>query len=712
MSTRVDRIKIIEQAERYVRAGKIKEAIAEYERLSSTDPEDAGTLNIIGDLYARLGQNDRAVEAFRRVTEEYEKRGLFSQALAVQKKIYKITPDNLDFSLKLAELYGHQGFISDAKEEYRRIAEKCLKEKKVQEAIRIYERIAKLDKEDLEAKKTLAGLYREQGFLDAALDQMNELADARAARAEFEAAVDILNEALSINPGEARSLMHLVDVYKRQGRPEKAITLIEENLKASPDNVQLLNLLGNSYFDSGEVAKAEEAFAGILDNHPTNVNARIKLGRIRIARDDLDGAFELFEPLAASLVKKHKEEKAIGLLGLIIEHPRIHMPALEMLASIYRAGREERKLEVVLRTILGELRKLGAKERLVPVLSELRRLRPDQTQFATEARTLRNELGLPPEDMPEDETDLSEKDRQAIDETLAQADLYMQQGLVRIAKRLLENLRFRYPDSQAIAKKISILDEVRTHVDEDELRRRVERASALESKVKEKVAAERKVEERKKTGLPFAQETSEGEKLSTADIFAETDLVPFMSASPGEIRYYELERQAADELRLLETVFLRQSQGQMTQDERDLSNIVADFKRDLRTKLGLERADTHYQLGIAFMEQGLHAEAIEELSQAAEDADLAVDAVTAISMCYRYKRDFPEAERWLKKAFELAREGSDQYYALEYDLAEICEQSEDRDRALSLFKDILHWNPGFRNIASRVASLAGQTQAA
>lgn len=712
MSTRVDRIKIIEQAERYVRAGKIKEAIAEYERLSSTDPEDAGTLNIIGDLYARLGQNDRAVEAFRRVTEEYEKRGLFSQALAVQKKIYKITPDNLDYSLKLAELYGHQGFISDAKEEYRRIAEKCLKEKKVQEAIRIYERIAKLDKEDLEAKKTLAGLYREQGFLDAALDQMNELADARAARAEFEAAVDILNEALSINPGEARSLMHLVDVYKRQGRPEKAITLIEENLKASPDNVQLLNLLGNSYFDSGEVAKAEEAFAGILDNHPTNVNARIKLGRIRIARDDLDGAFELFEPLAASLVKKHKEEKAIGLLGLIIEHPRIHMPALEMLASIYRAGREERKLEVVLRTILDELRKLGAKERLVPVLSELRRLRPDQTQFATEARTLRNELGLPPEDMPEDETDLSEKDRQAIDETLAQADLYMQQGLVRIAKRLLENLRFRYPDSQAIAKKISILDEVRTHVDEDELRRRVERASALESKVKEKVAAERKVEERKKTGLPFAQETSEGEKLSTADIFAETDLVPFMSASPGEIRYYELERQAADELRLLETVFLRQSQGQMTQDERDLSNIVADFKRDLRTKLSLERADTHYQLGIAFMEQGLHAEAIEELSQAAEDADLAVDAVTAISMCYRYKRDFPEAERWLKKAFELAREGSDQYYALEYDLAEICEQSEDRDRALSLFKDILHWNPGFRNIASRVASLAGQTQAA
>ena len=64
MSARSDRVKIIEQAEKHVRVGRIREAIAEYEKLAQSDPQDVGTLNIIGDLYIRLGQSDRAIQAF------------------------------------------------------------------------------------------------------------------------------------------------------------------------------------------------------------------------------------------------------------------------------------------------------------------------------------------------------------------------------------------------------------------------------------------------------------------------------------------------------------------------------------------------------------------------------------------------------------------------------------------------------------------------
>lgn len=104
MSGRIDRIKTIELAERFVKAGKIKEAIAEYERLAGSDPQDVGTLNIVGDLYMRLNMSDKAVRSFMKVADEYEKRGLFSQALAIYKKVYKIHPDNSDISLKLGDL--------------------------------------------------------------------------------------------------------------------------------------------------------------------------------------------------------------------------------------------------------------------------------------------------------------------------------------------------------------------------------------------------------------------------------------------------------------------------------------------------------------------------------------------------------------------------------------------------------------------------------
>jgi len=705
MSGRIDRIKTIELAERFVKAGKIKEAIAEYERLVGTDPQDVGTLNIIGDLYMRLNLSDKAVLSFMKVAEEYEKRGLFSQALAIYKKVYKIHPDNSDISLKLGDLYSHQGFQSDAKNEYLKTAARFIQEKKFQEAIHVYEKVCRLDREDLGLKKELADLYRQQGYLDAALEQLSEIADIRMAQGNFEAAEELLIQARSLNPTDSKTLISLVELYKRWERSAKAIELIEESLREQPDNIPLMNLLGNFYFEAGETARAEELFSAIVTGHPMNVNARIKLGRIQILKDKLDQAYELFEPLISSLIRKRKDEKAIGLLGLILESQKPHLPALERLATIYRTNKEVKKLEVVVRAILDELRKEGDKGKILAAVSELHQLRADDPEIAKEYRSLRSEMGLPDEEAPEEFSEVTGKDREAIQETLAKADLYMQQGLVRIARRLLENLTLRYPDEAQIMKKIAVLDEIRTHIDEDELRRRVEKASALEAKSKEKERREEKAEERTGVFGAFAQDVVEGDKISTADIFAETDIIPFIRREEGEKRFYDLRSQVDEELRMLKAAYDQQVQGETPQDERDLSNIVADFRRDIKAKVSQDNFEIHYQLGIAFMEQGLYTEAIEEFSQAAKDKALALDCFSFISYCHRQRRNFPDGEKWLKKALVLAREGTDQYYALEFDLAELYEQASDKTKALSLFKEILSWNPGYRDISHKVSSL-------
>jgi tetratricopeptide (TPR) repeat protein len=242
-------------------------------------------------------------------------------------------------------------------------------------------------------------------------------------------------------------------------------------------------------------------------------------------------------------------------------------------------------------------------------------------------------------------------------------------------------------------------------MDEDEIRRRVERTTALESKAKSKPAVEPKVQETPGTPGPFSEEVVSGDKMSTADIFAETDIIPFVPFEGAEPKYYELKDQAATELRMLRAAYEQQAHGEMTQFERDLAHIVVDFRKDLKDKFARDGSETHYQLGIAFMDQGLYAEAIEELTQASREKSLAVDAYSAISTCYRRKRSFQDAEKWLKKALVLAKEGSDQYFALEFDLAEICEQADHRERALSLFKEIQGWNPGYRNISLRVEQL-------
>ena len=709
MSARSDRVRVIEQAEKYVRSGRVKDAITEYEKLALTDPQDVGTLNIIGDLYMRLGHNDRAVEFFLKVAQEYERRGLYSQALAIYKKIHKLNPENVDYSLKLGDLFGQQGFLADAKNAYLAIARRLVEARKAPEAMAVFEKVIKLDREDIEARKALSGLYRDSGNLDAALEQLNDIAEIQAGHDQFEAAVGVLDEALALRPGDNKSVVSLVEVHKRQNQTGKAIELLERQLESAPDNVQFLNLLGNIHFEAGETKKAEEIFSQIVTGHPLNVNARIKLGRIQILKDKLDQAYELFEPLINNLVKKHRDEKAIGLLGLILESQKPHLPALERLALIYRSNKEMKKLEVVDRAILDELRKQGDKDRMVAVYSELLELRPDDADIAREARALRLEKGLPAEEAREEMPELMEKDREAIQEGMAQADLYMQQGLVRISRRLLENLRFRYPEAPQIQRKIAVLDEVRTHMDEEEIRRRVEKTSVLEAEFKEKTAEkkaeDRKTEVRKKTAGPFKDEVLEGDKVSTADIFAETDILPFVSSETGQKKYYDLKALAAEELRFLAAARALQLRGGASQYERELSGIVAEFRKDFRTKVEGESAETHYQLGLAFMGQGLTGEAVEEFTHAAKDKGLVIDSYSMISQSYRQKRNYDEAEKWLKMAMAAAKQGTDQYYALLYELAEIMEESDNREKAISLFKQIYDWNPGYRNISARFESL-------
>jgi tetratricopeptide (TPR) repeat protein len=589
------------------------------------------------------------------------------------------------------------------------VAGRLVETKKVPDAMAVFEKVIKLDRKDLEARKALSGLYRDAGNLDAALEQLNDIAEIRVEADQFEAAVGVLYEALALRPGDNKSLVNLVEVHKRQNQAGKAIEVLERQLESTPDSIQLLNILGNIHFEAGDTKKAEEIFTRIVTGHPLNVNARIKLGRIQILKDKLDQAYELFEPLINNLVKKHRDEKAIGLLGLILESQKPHLPALERLALIYRSNKEMKKLEVVDRAILDELRKQGDKGRMIAVYSELLELRPDDADIAREARALRLEKGLPAEEVREETPELPKKDLEALQEGMAQADLYMQQGLVRISRRLLENLRFRYPEASQIQRKIAVLDEVRTHMDEEEIRRRVEKTSVLEAKFKEKTAekkaGDRKTEDRKKTAGPFTDAVLEGEKVSTADIFAETDILPFVSSETGEKKYYDLKALAVEELRLLAAAHAQQLQGNASQYERELSGIVAEFRKDLRAKVEGDAAETHYQLGLAFMGQGLTGEAVEELTQAAKDKGLVIDSYSLISQCYRQKRNHDEAEKWLKMALAAAKQGTDQYYALLYELAEIFEESDNREKALSLFKQIYDWNPGYRNISTRLESL-------
>ena len=61
MTPKVDRAKIETQAGKLIKKGKFLEAIAEYQKLLKGDEQDIPIRNILGDLYVKSNQNQKAI---------------------------------------------------------------------------------------------------------------------------------------------------------------------------------------------------------------------------------------------------------------------------------------------------------------------------------------------------------------------------------------------------------------------------------------------------------------------------------------------------------------------------------------------------------------------------------------------------------------------------------------------------------------------------
>lgn len=689
-----DRARVIERAQKYVKAGRLTEAISEYKKLLEEEVPDPSIFNIVGDLYLSLGEKEPAISYFQQAADLFSQRGSASQALAIIKKIIKLVPDNPEFILMAGNALSQQGFAREAEKEYLRAAEILKRQKREEELISLYEKIISLNRENIDHRAFLAELYSKQGRSAEAVNQFNDAAELLISRKEIARARLLLERAREINPLDERTMGNLIQILRSQGELDEALRLIEEASRQSPENLSFRYYLGTILFEKKELSRAQAIFESILADRPTDVRARVQLGKIYVCQQELDRAYELYEPLVNSLLKKKKDDKAIGLLGIILSSPLMYLPALEKLAFIYKSRNEKANLEIVTRAILEEARQKKLKEKMLAALSELVELAPGDEELLREYWNLRGEVGQAGE-APEAEAGANEE----FEELLARADIYIHQGLYRNARRILENLALQHPENERVKQRIELIDRARVEVPEDELVLRVEKISAIETEIEKRPGGARSF-------LSFFRETGAlDEKVTSAEIFHGTDLRPLSVSQPVERKFFDLGEKVKEEIEAIKESIISQLQKGRSAGEKELSEIVAEFKRQAKVKLGLEDYETHFQLGLAFLEQGIYDEAIEELMISAQSPEKALESCILIAEACRRKKDYAESIRWLEKCLELCQEDKEKVHALEYEIGLLYEKLHDRQRALSFYQKIMEWNASFRDVAKRVAAL-------
>jgi len=294
-----NKVKVLASAEKFVQQGKLQNAIAEYEKVVREDPKDLTVLNTIGDLYARVGQNEHAVHYFKKVGDQYAQNGFTVKAIAIYKKLSKLAPNNAEHITRLAELFTQQGLFSDARAQYMLMADAHLRAGETSQAARVFQRILELDPENAATQAKLADLYMKLGKKEDALKIYSSAAEALYARNSFEAAADALGKVITLDPSNAGALLLRGLIAANSGDHLSAIHYLEQvpDLEAHPE---ALRAAVNARLQSGDV-DGVEALAQKLLTRYNDASAVSSLAEWYVKHDRISSAVKLYENNADKL---------------------------------------------------------------------------------------------------------------------------------------------------------------------------------------------------------------------------------------------------------------------------------------------------------------------------------------------------------------------------------------------------------------------------
>lgn len=127
-----------------------------------------------------------------------------------------------------------------------------------------------------------------------------------------------------------------------------------------------------------------------------------------------------------------------------------------------------------------------------------------------------------------------------------------------------------------------------------------------------------------------------------------------------------------------------------------------EFKSGMGQQLSREDSETHFNLGIAYMEMELYSEAANEFKVAMKDPRLEFDCYIRLGHCAMAQADPSDAIVYYLKGLKIEGAAEQERKGMMYELALAYEAAGEGDEAAQLFRSIYEMDPGFREVGEKV----------
>lgn len=375
-------LKIIDDIIAQDALGEAAEALHALLEGASDNPK---ILSKIISVYFLQSRNDEAEALQLRLAEIYDNAGRFEEALAPINEILRRKPESTEALFQLALTHYRSGDQDKAIEAYRKIIDIHKKQNEIDKALAIYNQLIEIAPFDISFKEQQIELYRSAHRIDEAFDKTLILIEFLESRKENDKLIDKLRFALSMKPDAENLIIRLADILHRLKRfkdasdeyyrayevlrqkekPDLAAAQIQRCLDINPDDRKALFGLGETYMLLGDQRKALQYFkklAAILLDESLHEEAETVLKKIiEIQPDDINTLTQLadvygnlgfenevvstYEKINRIYLEKEAFNKVIEICNQILKIRHENIAAHENLIFVYE--RTNRRAEAI-----------------------------------------------------------------------------------------------------------------------------------------------------------------------------------------------------------------------------------------------------------------------------------------------------------------------------------------------------------------------------
>ncbi len=439
-----EKYKVLRNAEKYVVTGKFAQAVKEYQKLLTKEPDEPTLLNTVGDLLLRQNSRDEALEYFRRAADVYLRNGFLVKSIAVYKKIYQFNPAEPLVNENLADLYQRQGLIYEASRHLKILIHHHSEGGNVDQASLYLQRLAQLSPNSPETQVELAEILEKRHDEAGAFQHYQAAAGLYLQNESPSQAYETAQKAIEIDPTDDRTVELYVTGGLKSGHKEDVRKTLKDLIETTGQRLPYEIFLAHILEEEGDRSGAHAKY---LELEPlAYTDSRIRDGLARTLPQSAAAEPEVAETSAQPFT---------------FDEPRAHLREVRPARTDWPQGGGERFEEQRDPLFDAQRSSMTSDPAFAGMTSQA-----SSPLFSPQAPTAPTEFPWQSPEAPpaeeEEEESFEEEEApvevevtpiESLDEALQEADFYLKLGFREEAKKLLERLLHTYPRDERVRRR-------------------------------------------------------------------------------------------------------------------------------------------------------------------------------------------------------------------------------------------------------------------